>query len=309
MVKIFIGNVAPGTEEGQLRELFEECGAVSECAVVGNYAFIHMDDKGQAERAISSINGKDLNGQPLSVEMSHGKKRDGGGPMRGRGGRGNGNPRGRGGPPRGAMIRGGRPGGPGFRPRPWESDGYASFGQPAYAPRGPVPLMRPAPPRGALRGGPAARGMSPRGMIPIARGARGARPPVAPVRAMRGGRGSLRPRPTAGFGSPYIDDGSGMLYADASVIYEDGSEYYADPNVMAADPAMGAGGEYDYYGGADYGVQDPGVYDAYSTADYTGAEGYDQPAYYGEYVYEYAQDPSYAAPAANGVRYNPYAAQ
>ncbi len=41
---------------------------------------------------------------------------------------------------------------------------------------------------------------------------------------------------------------------------------------------------------------------ANSTAEYTGAEAYDQSAYYGEYAYDYSQDPNYAAPAANGVR-------
>lgn len=75
MVKIFIGNLAAETTTDELRSLFSQYGKISECDIVKNYGFVHMDDKSQAEEAIRNLHQYDLNGQPMNVEMSRGKSR------------------------------------------------------------------------------------------------------------------------------------------------------------------------------------------------------------------------------------------
>jgi len=91
MVKIFIGKLAENSSSHDLRALFEKYGKVTECDIVGNYGFVHMEKEGDANKAISAIDGYELDGSNIKVELSHGRKagggRNGGGPMmRGRGG-------------------------------------------------------------------------------------------------------------------------------------------------------------------------------------------------------------------------------
>ncbi|KAI9545764.1 hypothetical protein NQZ68_033896 [Dissostichus eleginoides] len=75
MVKIFIGNLSPDTTSEELRSLFSQYGKIGECSIVKNYGFVHMDDKAEAEEAISNLHHYELNGQPMNVEMSRGKSR------------------------------------------------------------------------------------------------------------------------------------------------------------------------------------------------------------------------------------------
>ena len=53
MVKIFVGNIAEGVSDTELKELFVEHGKVTECDVLGSYGFVHMESDGDAENAIS----------------------------------------------------------------------------------------------------------------------------------------------------------------------------------------------------------------------------------------------------------------
>lgn len=75
MVKIFIGNLSPETTSDELRSLFSQYGKISECTVVKNFAFVHMDSKAEAEEAIRNLHDYELNGQPMNVELSRGKSR------------------------------------------------------------------------------------------------------------------------------------------------------------------------------------------------------------------------------------------
>ena len=52
MVKIFVGNIAEGVTDGELRVLFEKYGKVSECDVLGSYGFVHMETEVESEAAI-----------------------------------------------------------------------------------------------------------------------------------------------------------------------------------------------------------------------------------------------------------------
>ncbi|KAL6118896.1 uncharacterized protein ACO6RY_03594 [Pungitius sinensis] len=73
MVKIFIGNLACNTAPEELRELFEKYGKVSECDIVKNYGFVHMNNVPEAEEAIRNLHQHELNGWRINVEMSKGR--------------------------------------------------------------------------------------------------------------------------------------------------------------------------------------------------------------------------------------------
>ena len=73
MVKIFIGNIAQEAEKDELEALFTPYGQVTECAKYKNYAFVHMDDRKSATKAIRELHGHKLHGRPINVEPSRGK--------------------------------------------------------------------------------------------------------------------------------------------------------------------------------------------------------------------------------------------
>ncbi|KAM8880906.1 splicing factor 1 isoform 2-T2 [Synchiropus picturatus] len=75
MVKIFIGNLSEETTPDELRSLFSQYGKISECSIVKNFGFVHMDSKTEAEEAIRELHQYELNGQPMNVELSRGKSR------------------------------------------------------------------------------------------------------------------------------------------------------------------------------------------------------------------------------------------
>ncbi|XP_076041527.1 RNA-binding protein lark isoform X2 [Oratosquilla oratoria] len=68
--KIFIGNIHKDTKLEELRGLFEVYGSVVEADILTNYAFVHMDDEAQAQRAIKELDGYELHGLRLRVQES-----------------------------------------------------------------------------------------------------------------------------------------------------------------------------------------------------------------------------------------------
>ncbi|XP_031144310.1 RNA-binding protein 4.1-like [Sander lucioperca] len=73
MVKIFIGNLSQHTEKEDIEALFTQYGTVTECAKYKNYAFVHMEDRKSATKAIRELHLHKLNGRPINVEPSRGK--------------------------------------------------------------------------------------------------------------------------------------------------------------------------------------------------------------------------------------------
>ncbi|KAM4617341.1 RNA-binding protein 4B-like isoform 1-T1 [Discoglossus pictus] len=73
MVKLFVGNVPPEATQDELKSLFEQFGSVSECDIIKNYGFVHMDDKKEAEEAVRNLHHYKLHGVPINVENSKGK--------------------------------------------------------------------------------------------------------------------------------------------------------------------------------------------------------------------------------------------
>jgi cold-inducible RNA-binding protein len=74
-MKLYVGNLSFDTTENDLQDLFEQHGAVSEVKLMMDrmtgksrgFAFVTMNDDAQASTAMSTLNGKDLNGRNLTV--------------------------------------------------------------------------------------------------------------------------------------------------------------------------------------------------------------------------------------------------
>lgn len=73
MVKIFVGNLPREADQEEIKALFTEHGTVTECAIIKNYAFVHMEDRKAATKAIKTLHLYKLHGTPINVEASHGK--------------------------------------------------------------------------------------------------------------------------------------------------------------------------------------------------------------------------------------------
>ncbi|XP_064407884.1 RNA-binding protein 14 [Latimeria chalumnae] len=69
-MKIFIGNLSSKTREKDVSVLFEPYGTVQSCAVLNQYAFVHMKEVEAGKRAVRELNGTELHGNALVVEES-----------------------------------------------------------------------------------------------------------------------------------------------------------------------------------------------------------------------------------------------
>jgi cold-inducible RNA-binding protein len=108
-IKLYVGNLPMQMTETELRELFTEAGNVSSAKIINDrqtgqprgFGFVEMETKLEGQKAISMLNGRQVEGRALAVNEARPQARSGGG---GRGG-------GYGGGGRGG--RGGRGGGRG----------------------------------------------------------------------------------------------------------------------------------------------------------------------------------------------------
>jgi RNA recognition motif-containing protein len=74
MKKIYVGNLPWSADEAGLRDLFSSVGEVLSAAVVSDretgrsrgFGFIEMDDS-DADKAISELNGKEMDGRQLRI--------------------------------------------------------------------------------------------------------------------------------------------------------------------------------------------------------------------------------------------------
>ena len=75
MTKLFVGNLSFSTTEEDLTSIFSQYGAVESVNVITDrmtgqprgFAFVEMSNRGEAEKAISYLNGSDLQGRTLNV--------------------------------------------------------------------------------------------------------------------------------------------------------------------------------------------------------------------------------------------------
>ena len=120
MKNIFVGNLDFNASEEGVRSLFERYGQVNSARIMTDretgrsrgFAFVEMENEGEADQAISALNGYTLDGRALNVNEARPKpdRGFGGGGGRGFGGGGGGGRPGGGG---GGRRPGGGPGGGG----------------------------------------------------------------------------------------------------------------------------------------------------------------------------------------------------
>lgn len=85
--KLYVGNLSFGTTENDLRDLFAQNGTVTEVNLIidkmtgrsRGFAFVSMEKPEEAQNAIQSLNGKDLDGRALTVNEARPKESTGGG--------------------------------------------------------------------------------------------------------------------------------------------------------------------------------------------------------------------------------------
>jgi RNA recognition motif-containing protein len=90
--KIYVGNLAWSATEAELRDLFSSYGDVASVAIITDrdtgrsrgFGFVELD--GDADKAISELDGRELGGRALRVNEAQDKRGGGGGG--GGGGRG-----------------------------------------------------------------------------------------------------------------------------------------------------------------------------------------------------------------------------
>jgi RNA recognition motif-containing protein len=77
-VKLYVGNLSYSTTEENLRTLFAQAGEVASVALIKDrdtgdskgFAFVEMNTQVEAEKAISMLNGYNLEGRELKVNLA-----------------------------------------------------------------------------------------------------------------------------------------------------------------------------------------------------------------------------------------------
>ncbi len=117
--KLYIGGLSYSTTSDGLREYFAQSGNVLSATVITDrfsgqsrgFGFVEMATAEEAQNAISQLNGRELDGRRITVEISNPQA-----PRTGGGGGGGGRPGGGGGNRPGGGGRGGRESGYAHRP-------------------------------------------------------------------------------------------------------------------------------------------------------------------------------------------------
>jgi RNA recognition motif-containing protein len=85
--RIYVGNLAFSTTESALSDHFSQAGTVESVRLITDrdtgrskgFGFIEMSNDEEADRAISELNGKDLDGRNLTVNEARPQERGTGG--------------------------------------------------------------------------------------------------------------------------------------------------------------------------------------------------------------------------------------
>jgi cold-inducible RNA-binding protein len=94
MKNIFVGNLSFGATEDAVRSMFEAYGTVDRVSLITDrdtgqargFGFVEMSNDAEAERAISELNGRELDGRALNINEARPKTDRGGGGYGGGGG-------------------------------------------------------------------------------------------------------------------------------------------------------------------------------------------------------------------------------
>jgi RNA recognition motif-containing protein len=82
-MNIYVGNLSYGMSEDELRDAFGAYGTVSSVKILMDretgrsrgFGFVEMPDQGEAEAAITQLNGKDVGGRPLRINEARPRER------------------------------------------------------------------------------------------------------------------------------------------------------------------------------------------------------------------------------------------
>ncbi len=81
--KLYVGNLAAGVNDTDLRELFAQAGVCETTAVITDrdtgqsrgFGFVEMGSSDDAQKAISQFNGQDLKGRALKVNEAKAREK------------------------------------------------------------------------------------------------------------------------------------------------------------------------------------------------------------------------------------------
>src|SRR5688500_4026083 len=96
--KLYVGNLSFNTSTQDLEQMFGESGTVQSANIIEDrdtgrsrgFGFVEMSSKEEAQAAIASLNGKEVDGRALTVNEAKPREDRGGGGGGGRGGYGGG---------------------------------------------------------------------------------------------------------------------------------------------------------------------------------------------------------------------------
>jgi RNA recognition motif-containing protein len=91
--KLFVGNLSFNTTSADLESLFGEMGTCESATVVTDrdtgrsrgFGFVEMSSASEADKAISSLNGRDVGGRQINVSEARAREGGGGRPRNGGG--------------------------------------------------------------------------------------------------------------------------------------------------------------------------------------------------------------------------------
>jgi RNA recognition motif-containing protein len=80
-MKIFVGNLSFGATEDTVRSLFDTHGTVDRVSIITDrdtgrsrgFAFVEMNNGGEAQKAIAALNGREIGGRPLTINEARPK--------------------------------------------------------------------------------------------------------------------------------------------------------------------------------------------------------------------------------------------
>ena len=85
--KLFVGSLSWDTNDEGLRNAFSVHGEISEAIVISDrdtgrsrgFGFVTFDDDEAADKAVAALNGTELDGRTIKVDVAQAKQRSGGG--------------------------------------------------------------------------------------------------------------------------------------------------------------------------------------------------------------------------------------
>jgi cold-inducible RNA-binding protein len=85
--KLFVGSLSWGVNDDSLRDAFSVHGQISEAVVITDrdtgrsrgFGFVTFDDDDAADKAVAALNGTELDGRALRVDVAQAKERKSGG--------------------------------------------------------------------------------------------------------------------------------------------------------------------------------------------------------------------------------------